>query len=58
MRQILIKDSNNLKHSKNVKSVTNTSVSNLVTRCREIRGQLPWRGEKKRRSEKHMLLEI
>ena len=35
MPQILIEDSGNLKHPKNVKSISNTTVSHLVS-CRVI----------------------
>ena len=52
MPQILIEDSGNLNHPKNVKSIINTTVSHLIS-C-----QPPWMGEKKRCSEKYMILEI
>ena len=53
MPQILIEDSGNLKHPKNVKSISNTTVSHLVS-CRVI----PRPTTKKKCSEKYMLLEI
>ena len=57
MLQIFIEDSGNLKHPKNVKSINNTTVSHLVS-CRVIpRPATMKKGEKKRCSEKYMLLE-
>ena len=50
--QILIEDSGNLKHPKNVKSISNTTVSHLVS-CHVVPFFI-----KKRCSEKYMLLEI
>ena len=46
MPQILIEDSGNLKHPKNVKSISNATVSHLVS-CRVIPRPTIMKGRKK-----------
>ena len=57
MSQILLEDSGNLNHPKNVKSISNTMVSHLVS-CHVKPRPATMKRWEKRCFEKYMLLEI